>query len=165
MTIETIMTRHVVTVGMDDELRVIRELFDRYCFHHVVVVDRKRVVGVISDRDLLKNISPFIGKASERAMDVASLHRRAHQIMTRRLVSGTPTMPVGDAALLMLNNKISCLPVLNEAGACVGIVTMHDLLHWALKDLSDQKAGSAGPQEGLWGRSEPGDCEGPALAA
>jgi acetoin utilization protein AcuB len=138
MTLETIMTRHVVTVHMDDELWKVRELFDRYRFHHVFVVDQCRVVGVISDRDLLRNVSPFIGKASERTMDLASLHRKAHQVMTRALVSAAPDTPIGDAALLMLNNKISCLPVLDGHGACVGIITQRDLLRWSLKHMADQ---------------------------
>jgi acetoin utilization protein AcuB len=138
MTLESIMTRHVVTVRMDDELYTIRDLFNKYRFHHVLVMDKCRVVGVISDRDLLKNTSPFIGKAAERPMDLQSLHRKAHQIMTRALVSGSPATPVGDAALLMLNNRISCLPIINDDGACVGIVTMRDLLRWALKQMADQ---------------------------
>ncbi len=138
MTLDTIMTRHVVTVKMDDELGKIRELFDKYRFHHVLVVDQCRVVGVISDRDLLHNVSPFIGKASERTLDVASLHRKAHQIMTRTLISAAPDTPIGDVVLLLLNNKISCLPVLDSNGACVGIVTMRDLLRWSLKQMADQ---------------------------
>ncbi len=138
MTLETIMTRHVVSVHMDDELWKVRELFDRYRFHHVVVVDQGRVVGVISDRDLLRNVSPFIGKASERTMDVASLHRKAHQVMTRALVSASPDTPIGHAALLMLNNKISCLPVLDGHGACAGIITQRDLLRWSLRHMADQ---------------------------
>lgn len=138
MTLDTIMTRHVVTVKMDDELGKIREMFEKYRFHHVLVVDQCRVVGVISDRDLLHNVSPFIGKASERTMDTASLRRKAHQIMTRALISATQETPIGDAALLLLNNKISCLPVLDSNGACVGIVTMRDLLRWSLKQMADQ---------------------------
>jgi acetoin utilization protein AcuB len=71
-------------------------------------------------------------------MDTASLHRKAHQIMTRALISAAPDTPIGDAALLLLNNKISCLPVLDSNGACVGIVTMRDLLRWSLKQMADQ---------------------------
>jgi acetoin utilization protein AcuB len=137
MTLDTIMTRHVVTVRMDTELRDIRDLFDRYKFHHVVVTEHCKVVGIVSDRDLLKNISPFIGQASERTMDVASLRRKAHQVMTRALVSAQPNMAAGDAAILMINNKVSCLPVLDGNGACVGIVTMRDLLRWALRHMAD----------------------------
>ncbi len=138
MTLETIMTRHVVSVRMDDELHTIRDLFNKYRFHHVLVMDKCRVVGVVSDRDLLKNTSPFIGKLAERTMDLQCLHRKAHQIMNRSLVSGAPEMPIADAALLMINNRISCLPVINSDGACVGIVTMRDLLRWSLKQMADQ---------------------------
>jgi acetoin utilization protein AcuB len=136
MTLDTIMTRHVVTVSMDDDLRAVRELFNRYKFHHVVVTEKCRVVGVISDRDLLSHLSPFVGTPSERSLDAASLNRKAHQVMTRKLVSAGPKTPVADAALLLLNNNISCLPVLDEHGACVGIVTWRDLLRWSLKDLT-----------------------------
>jgi acetoin utilization protein AcuB len=138
MTLETIMTRHVVTVRMDTELREIRELFERYKFHHVLVTDHCKVVGIISDRDLLKNISPLIGKASERTMDAASLRLRAHQIMTRALIWAHPGMRAGDAALLMMNNRVSCLPVLDPNGAHLGIVTMRDLLRWALHNIADK---------------------------
>jgi acetoin utilization protein AcuB len=138
MTLDSIMTRHVVTVRMDDELHIIRDMFEKYRFHHVLVVDQCRVVGVISDRDLLKNVSPFVGKLAERTLDVQSLHRKAHQIMTRSLISGAPNTPIGDAALLMLNNRISCLPVINNDGACVGIVTMRDLLRWSLSQMANQ---------------------------
>ncbi len=53
-----IMTRAVVTVHMDDTLERIREIFDDCGFHHLVVIDDARVVGVISDRDLLKHLCP-----------------------------------------------------------------------------------------------------------
>lgn len=137
MTLDTIMTRHVVTVRMDDSLEAVRDLFERFKFHHAVVLDQCRVVGVISDRDLLKNVSPFVGKPTERALDSASLRKRVHQVMTRNVVTGSPDMPAGDATLLMLNSRVSCLPVVDKLGACVGIVTVRDMLRWALAHLSD----------------------------
>ena len=136
-TLESIMTRHVVTVKMDDSLETIKGIFERFRFHHVVVLDKCCVVGVITDRDLLTNLSPFVGKPFERTLDSASLRKRAHQIMTREVVTATAGMVAGDAALLMLNNGISCLPVLDQVGACVGIVTWRDLLRWALEHLGD----------------------------
>lgn len=137
MTLESIMTKHVVTVSMDDTLEHVREIFARFRFHHVVVLDHCRVVGVISDRDLLMNLSPYAGKALERALDAASLKKKAHQIMTRDPMTATPSMPAGEAALLLLTNHNSCLPVLDEVGACVGIVTLRDMLRWSLEHLTD----------------------------
>lgn len=137
MTLETIMTKHVICVGMDDSIRSIRDTFERYKFHHVVVVEHCRLVGIITDRDLLMNISPFVGKPMERSLDAASLNKRAHQIMNRHVVTASPSTPVGDAALMMLNNHVSCLPVVDDAGAVAGIVTWRDLLRWTLEHLSD----------------------------
>ena len=113
-------------------LVLVLDIFESSSFHHLVVTDGKRVVGVISDRDLLKNISPFIGKMSEREQDAFTLQRRVHQIMTRKLVACSPATSLAEAGKLMDGHKVSCLPVLDERGACVGIVTMRDLLAWSL---------------------------------
>ncbi len=133
MTLDHVMTRSLVAVGMDDSLAHVRDLFERHAFHHLVVLEAGRPVGVVSDRDLLMNLSPFIGKASERAQDGFLLQRKVHQIMHRTLISARPETPVKDAVILMLANKVHCLPVIDAAGACVGIATSHDLLRYLLE--------------------------------
>lgn len=143
MQLDSIMTKHVISVSMDDTIRTIRDIFDRYKFHHVVVLEKCQLVGIISDRDLLMNLSPFVGKPSERALDAASLNRHAHQIMQRHVVTAAPDTPVGDAALMMLNNHVSCLPVVDSFGAVVGIVTWRDLLRWSLEHLTDNACPTA----------------------
>ena len=130
MTLNDIMTTGVITVSMDDSLRTVREIFDRYAFHHVVVVHKGKAVGLISERDILKHLSPFIGKISERVQDTASLNKRAHQIMTRLVISAAPDTTIPNAIETMLKHDLSCLPVLNEGGRCVGIVTSRDMLRW-----------------------------------
>jgi acetoin utilization protein AcuB len=130
MTLGDIMTPHVVTVTPDDTLGSIRNIFNTYKFHHVIVVEHGKAIGVISDRDLLKHASPFLGKLEERARDAASLSKKAHQIMSRRLVSASEAMPVPEAILMMIGCNISCIPVLNPHGRPIGIVTSHDLLRW-----------------------------------
>ena len=130
MTLNEIMTTGVITVSMDDSLRTVRQIFDRYAFHHVVVVHKGKAVGIITDRDILKNLSPFIGKISERLQDTASLNKRAHQIMTRIIISATPDTSIPCAIGTMIQHDLSCLPVLTESGRCVGIVTSRDMLRW-----------------------------------
>lgn len=133
------MTRPVVAVSMDDTLETVRDLFQRERFHHAIVIERGRVMGVVSDRDLLRNISPFVGKFAERAQDAASLKRRVHQVMTRRLVSASPATDIAKAAETMLLERVSCLPIIDSAGECVGIVTLRDILRWAVR-AADQLA-------------------------
>lgn len=134
--IGAIMTRHVVTVSMDDTLERVQELFRSLKFHHLIVVEHRRVVGVVSDRDLLKSVSPFIGTITEQSRDRFTLHKRVHQVMTRRLVSVTPETTLAEASQLMLDGRVNCLPVLGPAGECVGVVTMRDLLAWALVECA-----------------------------
>lgn len=131
MMIEQVMSRHVVTVELDDTLKQIRDLFAAFRFHHVLVMERGGLVGIISDRDLLANLSPFIGKLQEKPIDLASLQKHAHQIMSRHVVTVTPETSLHDAATLMLERGISCLPVLNADRRVVGIVTWRDLLRGA----------------------------------
>jgi acetoin utilization protein AcuB len=129
MTLGNIMTARVVTVEMDDRLEVVKEIFDTMSFHHLLVVDEnKKLSGVVSDRDLLRAISPYVGSAAETARDLATLNKRVHQIMTRRPITLRPQSTVAEAVSLLLAHRISCLPIVDEESKPVGIVSWRDLL-------------------------------------
>ena len=100
--IRDIMTSRVVTIGMDDSLEVIREIFKKVRFHHLLVVDNEKLVGVISDRDVLKAISPYVGTMSETDRDRATLNKRVHQIMSHHPVTVRHSCSLQEAAQLML---------------------------------------------------------------
>lgn len=139
MKVADLMTTSVVTVEMDDTVEHVRTQFDSNRFHHLLVVEHRKVVGVLSDRDLLKNISPFVGRLDERKQDTNLLQRKVHQIMTRRLVSVTPDTPAYEAAIILLDRGFSCVPVVNEDGSAAGIVTWRDLLIWSLHCLKSNQ--------------------------
>ena len=129
LTVGDIMTRKVVTVTLDDTLRHIREIFDECFFHHLVVVKGRQVVGLISDRDLLKNISPFVDSEwMERRQDVNTLKRKAHQIMRRSPIVTGEKVTVAQATAYLLAQKVTCLPVVDVDDNLRGIVTWRDLL-------------------------------------
>jgi len=133
MRIEDVMTRSVVTLGLDDDLRTAKEYFERYRFRHLPVLDDKgSLAGVISDRDVLANISPFAGTINERTADANSLLRKAHQVMTRNPETTGRDEKVERAALVMLHARISCLPVVDDRRRLLGIVTMRDVMRWCL---------------------------------
>ena len=128
LNINEIMTRRVVTIGMDDDVQRVEDLFEEHGFHHLLVVEKGRLVGVVSDRDLLRNLSPFIGKLAEKPRDLATLNRRVHQIMGRNPVTVSPEMSVEAAAHMMVEQHVSCLPVMTKDGSLLGIVSSRDLL-------------------------------------
>lgn len=127
-----IMTTRVVTIDMDDSLEVVRDIFKKVRFHHLLVVDNQKLVGIISDRDMLKAVSPFVGTMSETTRDRATLNKRAHQIMSHHPVTLRPSCSSQEAAQLMLARGVSCLPVTTKDGEVLGIVTWKDVLRTIL---------------------------------
>jgi len=129
MKISSIMTKEVTTVNMDISLKGICGIFDDRKFHHLLVVEDDELCGVISDRDVLKALSPFPNTPSEQVRDIATLNKRAHQIMSRKPATTTQEASAKDAVRLMFQKNISCLPVISSDGQIEGIVTRKDLLH------------------------------------
>ena len=128
MKLDSIMTRKVVAVDMDDTLAFIWDIFHHVKFHHLPVVENNELRGIISDRDLLGASSPFVDTLAEQKRDLVILKKRAHQIMTRKPITITKEASCEDAARLMLRANISCLPVVSLDGRIEGIVTWRDLL-------------------------------------
>lgn len=135
MKVESIMTKEVTTVGMDETLETLNAVFSKVNFHHLLVLEDGKLRGVISDRDVLRMTSPFLNTPSEQARDVAALKKKAHQIMTREVISISKEESLENALNLMIEKKISCLPVVSEAGQMEGILTLKDLVKILIKEL------------------------------
>ena len=129
MNIKQIMTSPVLTVSLDDDLAKVNEIFSEAKFHHLLVVEKRKLFGVVSDRDLLKAISPKIGTAAEKLADTASLNKKVHQIMTRKLICLQQNNSVHDAINVFLQNNISCIPVVDSNDFPVGVVSWRDILN------------------------------------
>ena len=122
MLVRDLMHRELVSilphVSVDDAYTLMRA----HHFHHFPVVDEQgHLQGIISDRDLL-----------------ADMHRRLHtgwkgsqvrDIVTHKLITARPDDTVQQAAALMVQHRISSLPVL-ESGQLIGILTQLDVLRW-----------------------------------
>ncbi len=128
MNVDAIMSRDVETVAPDVTLMEIQEVLRKRGFRHLLVVEDGALVGVISDRDVLRVISPFLDTLSESARDVKTLMRPASDVMRSDPVSASPDTSVEDAASTLLEHTISCLPVIGDDAQIQGIVTTKDLL-------------------------------------
>lgn len=128
MTVDAIMSCDVEAVSPDISLMEIQDILRKHGFRHLLVVDDGALVGVISDRDVLRAISPFLDTLSEEPRDVKTLMRSARDVMRSDPVSIRPDARVEDAAGLLLEHTISCLPVVDGRDDIVGIVTSKDLL-------------------------------------
>ncbi|MEO7494799.1 MAG: CBS domain-containing protein [Massilia sp.] len=126
--IKQIMTTRIVTVELDDKLSMVSDIFKSSKFHHLLAVEDRELIGIVSDGDLFKAISPNIGSAVETYKDTATLNKRVHQIMSRHPVVLTDEATFGDAIDLFNEKNVSCIPIVNAANRPVGIVSWRDIL-------------------------------------
>jgi len=136
-TVESIMKENVVAISADDSLRQVRRLFHQYRFHHLPVVENGVIIGIVSDRDLLKQLSPFLETISSQPRDRFILNKKAHQIMTRKPITVKKYTSIRDACKTMLTNRISCLPVVDSNRHIKGILTWRDIFNVLLKFYPD----------------------------
>lgn len=129
MKVTEFMSTRVVTVDADDTLEKMKKIFDRTGFHHLLVMDGKQLVGVVSDRDLYHHISPYLGTMIETERDKAALHKRAHQVMQRDPPILAYAATLDDVLkIFSAQREVTCVAIEDRSGTPVGIITWRDLL-------------------------------------
>jgi CBS domain-containing protein len=123
-----LMTRDVRTLGPNDKLVVADELMRLGRFRHAVVLDDgARLAGVLSQRDIFFSALAWSLGQGEAAHRKALEAVRVKDVMHSDVVTVTPDTPVPEAARLLSEHQIGCLPVIEE-DALVGILTEGDFL-------------------------------------
>ena len=128
MTVSDWMVPDPVVVAPGTGLIEIRTLFKSHRFRHVPVVEDGELVGVVSDRDMLLALSPFLDTASETGRDVGTLATTAAALMTSDPLTVAASASLADAAQLMIEAEVSSLLVVDGDGSLVGILTARDVL-------------------------------------
>ena len=114
MIVAEVMTPNPVTVAPSDTLQAAQEKMEVGRFRQVPVVDKERLVGILTDRDTRQ----LIGELA---------HTRVEAVMSTHPFTVDPSTAVEKAAHLLITNKIGGLPVV-EDGKLVGIITATDML-------------------------------------
>lgn len=123
LTVSDLMTTSLVTVKANETIKEAHAEMQIGVYRHLPVVDdRGRLVGVVSDRDLL-------GVLASRKP------RKVSEVMTRDIMTTLPDTPAADAATMMLDNKIGSVLVVDEEENLVGMVTQTDYLEVARRAL------------------------------
>ncbi len=126
--VSDLMTRDVISVHPDTPLLKVQNLLKQHGFRHLIVVDDDgQLRGVLSNRDMLQALSPFLNTNAETQRDVRTLSQPASKLMNPDPRTVTPDTAADEAASMLLNGAISALPVV-EGGELVGIITTKDLL-------------------------------------
>jgi acetoin utilization protein AcuB len=139
--VEDRMSREVRTLGRNDKLSLADELMKAGSFRHVVVVEKGEIVGVISQRDLFYGALAWSVGLGSAAHDKALAAVPVKQVMQGDVVTVTPETSLSEAARIMLESRVGCLPVV-AAGGLVGILTEGDFLS-TFTEAKVREAGSA----------------------
>jgi len=131
MHVEELMTSKVFTVEPHDMIDRVFFLIHYEKVRHLPVVEKGKVVGIVSDRDMYKALGPKSNSnAIESNLSGTELHvipKKVQNIMRRGVISISPETLVSDAAALMAEHKVGALPVIKN-DKLVGILSSTDIL-------------------------------------
>jgi len=123
------MTTKMITINQDDPASLAFELLMTNDIRHLpVVTPRQKLVGIITDRDLNEAVIPADPSRSPRSMYHTVKNIKAKKIMTPNPVTISTDTPIQEAAQILLDRKIDCLPVRDPEGRLAGILTSTDIL-------------------------------------
>ena len=132
--VASVMAKDFVSVAAKDQLDFVDDVMNLGRIRHMPVLDGDQLIGVVSQRDLLAT-------SLSRALDFEAGQRRnfmrsvvVEEVMTHQPITVGPDATLRDAGRLMLAHRIGCLPVVDDSGRMVGLVTETDLLRGAYGD-------------------------------
>ena len=121
-TLAQVMSSPVTTMKASDTLAVAAKKMVKQNIGSVVVLEGREPVGIITERDITRQV----------VKGNSVLKKSAKKTMSKLRVTASPQMSVQQAFELMLKNEVRRLPVLDD-GKLVGIVTEKDLMRWVLR--------------------------------
>ncbi len=127
--VRDVMTREVTTLKRNDKLTLANDIMQLGRIRHLPVLedDGQQLVGILSQRDLFRGaLARALGYGQHAQRKVLD-SLLAKEVMSSDVITTSPDTPLIEAARILLERKIGCLPVL-EAGHLVGILTEADFV-------------------------------------
>lgn len=138
MILEEIMSQDVVTLTEQDTIKKAIEVMREHKIRHIPIVNAEyHCTGLVSNQDI-RDATPSIFASTENT-DI--LQKPLSSIMKTNLITGHPLDFVEDVAVVFYENKIGCMPILNDK-KLVGIISETDLLHTFVELTGSNQPGS-----------------------
>lgn len=125
--VEHLMTEEVVSIDEDTSLLEAHRLMGTMRIRSLPVMRENQMVGLVTRTDLMSSDISRLAARNNQEVSLKILTQSVEQIMTRDLITIRADALVTDAAQLMINYKIHCLPVVDAEGKLAGIITESDL--------------------------------------
>src|SRR5215469_3952946 len=131
--VRDVMIAEVTTLQRNDKLTLADDVMRLGRIRHLPVLDENgQLAGILTQRDLFRGaLAKALGygeRAQRQLMDTLVVK----EVMTSEVITTTPDTPLAEAAHVLVERKIGCLPVV-EAGRLVGIITEGDFVALAAR--------------------------------
>jgi len=141
MSLAAIMTKKVRVTTEDASLASLRTLFVDARFQHVPVINgMHQVVGIVSVKDYFKALSPVMDSASEHTIELYMQSRKVRQVMSSPVITVSQELGILQAAALLVERNISCLPVVDAQQRLIGIVSWKDIMRRIVQSQQRRRA-------------------------
>jgi CBS domain-containing protein len=127
--VREIMMGSPVTLKPEDSLDLANDVISLGRIRHIPVVDGGRLVGIVTERDLIGAAAAQIFGLKQKSKSALLKSIKIKEVMKKRVVTTAPNTPIKDVAHLMADKKIGCVPVVSD-GVVVGLVTTTDILRY-----------------------------------
>ena len=130
-----IMTKELQTINTQTRLSEVGQIFAESRFHHLPVVSGSKLVGIVSFVDLMRvNFADSFGvEANQSVYDVLDRTLDVESIMTKDPTTLNAKSNVRDAAAILVDSSFHALPIVDDEGDLLGMVTSADLLNYMLE--------------------------------
>jgi acetoin utilization protein AcuB len=140
MFVRNYMSSNPITIGLDVSFPEAMGMLRRQKIRRLPVVDKGKLVGIIVEKDLLSNQPSPATTLSIHEMYALLERLRVRQIMSRPVITVEGDCPVEEAARIMVERKIGCLPVM-DGEKLAGIITETDIFKALVEVLGGQENG------------------------
>ncbi len=137
LSIKDIMTHHPVVVQSNQTINEVASVLVEQDFHALPVVEEDKLVGIITIGDVREASPSDATTLSIWELNYLWAQLTVEKIMTREVLTATSDMNIVDAAQIMLEHKVSGLPVVEEEDKLVGVVTESDIFRMLIKTRTD----------------------------
>jgi len=127
MLVKNWMSKNVITIDIHSSGRDAVQLFEKHDIRRLPVIDHGELVGIVTDRDLRKISPPETVFMKRDEKPVHPENPMIGDLMTKNPITVSPEFTVEETAEILLNNKISGVPVIDQEGRITGIITQTDI--------------------------------------
>ncbi|GAB61701.1 MAG: CBS domain-containing protein [Candidatus Jettenia sp.] len=138
MLVKEMMKTQLVTLNADAKLGFANDIMYLGRIRHLPVMKGEDIVGILSQRDLYRaSLTSILTNWRENKEFLDSV--KVSEVMTKNVITVSPDTTVEEAAKIMIDKKVGCLPVVKDRNKLIGLITETDVLQYFIDEYQNKK--------------------------